>query len=114
MAMVRRLLFVFALALVAASAALAAPPRLTVMSGTQFSIRGWTFHPGEHVVVVLTANGENASKRVTAGSRGGFVARFPGFQIPACAVFRVRATGDEGSHATLRVSPPECPQPPTP
>jgi len=114
MAMVRRIFLLLVLTLIAASAALAAPPRLAVMSGTHFGIRGWTFHPGEHVVVVLTANGEKASRRVTAGPRGGFVARFPSFQMPSCALFSVRAIGDEGSKAALRVAPPECPQPPTP
>ena len=111
--MLRRLSFLLILALALASAAMAAPARLAVMSGSQFAVRGTTFHPREHVVVVVSAKGEHATKRLTAGPAGGFLARFPSIVLPSCAAFTVRATGDEGSHAALRVIP-ECPQPVSP
>jgi hypothetical protein len=112
--MLGRLGFVLVLVLVCASAALASGPRLTAMPGAQVGVRGFTFHPGEHVVVVISSGGEHATRRLTAGTGGGFVARFPSIELAPCAAFMVRATGDEGSRAALRVAPPECPQPPTP
>jgi hypothetical protein len=113
MLMLRRLLFLLVLTLAAASAATAGPAKLTLMSSTQFAVRGSTFHPREHVLVVVSAKGEHASKRIAAGPAGGFVARFPTVDLPSCAAFIIRATGDEGSHAALKVVP-ECPQPATP
>ena len=108
--MLRPLLLVLAIALVAASAAFAAPARLTVDPHAQFSVRGASFHPREHVVVVVLYNGERASKRLAAGSRGGFVALFPSIHVGSCGSYIVRATGDAGSHSALKVIP-ECPQP---
>jgi hypothetical protein len=113
MTVVRRLLFVLAVALVAASAASAAPAKLSVISRDTFAVRGTSFHPGEHVLVVVVANGDRASKRLVAGIRGGFVARFPTIQLGACPAYTVRATGVQGSRAVLKVMP-ECPQPLTP
>jgi hypothetical protein len=113
MAVVRRLLVILAVALVAASAASAAPARLSVISRDTFAVRGTGFQPGEHVLVVVVANGDRASKRLIAGIRGGFVTRFPSVQLGACPAYTVRATGAAGSRAVLKVMP-ECPQPLTP
>ena len=111
--MLARLGLLSVVALLAASVAAAQPGRLTVMSGSQFAVRGTAFHAQEHVLVVVNAAGQRGSKRVSAGSGGGFVARFPSIDIGSCAAYIVRATGDRGSHASLRVIP-ECPQPVTP
>jgi hypothetical protein len=109
----RSLLVLLTIALVAASAALAAPARLVIMDKSPVAIRGSNFHPGEHVLVSFSSKGDRASKRVRAGTGGGFMARFPAMQIASCAAYIVRATGDEGSHSALKVTP-ECPQPPAP
>ena len=112
--MLRRLMLSLAVALVAASAALAAPGKLAPLSAAPFAVRGTSFQPREHVLVVVASDGDHASKRLQAGAGGGFVARFPTIQVGSCAAYTVRATGDEGSHALLKVRPPECPQPLTP
>jgi hypothetical protein len=113
MSMLRRIGLICALALLAASVATAQPGKLNVISGSQFVVRGTAFKPHEHVLVVVTAAGQHGSKRLSAGPGGAFVARFPSIDIGSCAAFTVRATGDRGSHAGLRVMP-ECPQPVTP
>ncbi len=112
--MLRQLVLSLAVALVAASAALAAPGKLAPLSAAPFAVRGMSFHPHERVLVVVASDDGHASKRLETGARGGFVARFPTIQIGSCAAYTVRATGDEGSHALLEVRPPECPQPLTP
>ena len=109
----RSLLVLFTVALVVASAALAAPAKLVIMDRSPVAIRGSSFHPGEHVLVSFSAKGDRASKRLVAGTGGGFMARFPAMHIASCAAYMVRATGDEGSHFTLKVTP-VCPQPPSP
>ena len=109
----RSLLVILTVALVAASAALAAPAKLAVMNRAPLAVRGLSFHPGEHVLVTVISNGNRASKRLAAGTGGGFMARFPSMHIGSCAAYIVRATGDEGSHSALKVRP-ECPQPLTP
>lgn len=108
--MTRKLLITLALTLVTASAALAAPARLTVLSGASFAVRGTSFQAGEHILVIAIVNGERGSKRLAAGTGGGFVARFPTLHIGSCGAYTVRATGDRGSRSILRVMP-ECPQP---
>ena len=107
-------LLAVALALVAVAAASAAPPKLTVTSQDRFTVRGVRFHPGERVLVVVAAASLRASKRLRAGTAGGFTAQFPAVQFSTCETYTVRATGDRGSQAILRVRPPECPQPVTP
>src|SRR3954452_16084041 len=78
-----------------------------------FVVEGARFQPREHVRVVVWANG-TGRKMVTAGGRGGFVVRFPGLTTaPPCGAYTVRATGDRGSHAALKVTP-ECAQPTAP
>jgi predicted RNA-binding protein with TRAM domain len=114
MTVIRRGALLLVLALVVVAAAAAAPARLRVMPTTQFTVQGTGFHPGEHVTVAVQAEDEGASKRVTAGTGGGFVVRFPGVQAGSCPGFRVRATGDKGTRALLSVRAPECPQPKQP
>ena len=106
----RSLLAILILALVAASAALAAPAKLAVIARAPFAVRGTSFHPGEHVLVVVVAKSGRASKRLVAGAGGGFVVRLRSVHIGSCGAYTVRATGNEGSHSALKVMP-ECPQP---
>ena len=113
--MLKRLVAVLAIVLVAAAAAAAGTGtgRLAILSKDPFAVRGTTFQPGEHVLVVVSAGDQHGSKRLTPGTRGGFVARFPSISVSGCAAFAVRASGDEGTRAVMRVMP-ECPQPLTP
>jgi hypothetical protein len=55
-----------------------------------------------------------SSDRVLAGSSGGFVASFSALHFSSCDGYKVRATGDKGSSATITLRAPECPQPVTP
>ena len=107
-------MLVVALALVAVAVASAASPKLTVTSQDRFAVRGVRFHPGERVLVVVAAADLRASKRLKAGTAGGFTAVFSAVQFSTCEAYTVRATGDRGSQAILKVRPPECPQPATP
>ena len=111
--MLRRLLLALAAALTLASAAGAAPAKLTVTSVDAFTVRGAAFHAGERVVVVVATGEQRASKQVTAGTAGRFVVRFPSIHLASCAAYTVRAVGSQGSRAGLKVMP-ECPQPLTP
>jgi hypothetical protein len=108
-----KLLVIFALALAFAATAAAATGRLAVVSTNGFAVRGTAFHPGEHVVVHVSAVGMTGSRRLTVGAGGSFVARFRAIVVPHCAAYTVSATGDKGSRAGLRVMP-ECPNGPTP
>jgi|tagenome__1003787_1003787.scaffolds.fasta_scaffold20669992_1 hypothetical protein len=111
--MISRLLVISALALAFAAAATAGPAKLSVVSTHGFTVQGTTFKPGEHVVVRLTTGGESVSKRLAAGTKGGFVVRFPTMFVARCASYVVSATGDMGSRAGLRIMP-ECAEPVTP
>jgi hypothetical protein len=114
MAVTGRLGLLVVLALVAASAAVAAPAKLWVSDVSLVTVRGTGFHGGEHVRVVVEANETGASKRVTAGAAGAFVVRFPAVEVGSCPLYRVLAIGDMGTHAALTVRQPECPQPKQP
>jgi hypothetical protein len=114
MAMLRRGALLVVLALVVVATAAASPATLRVMPGTQFTVRGIGFHPGERVLVAVQAGEDAASKRVNAGTGGGFIVRFPGLEVGSCPGYTVRATGDKGTRALLRMRVPECPQPKQP
>jgi hypothetical protein len=114
MTVIGRVTLLVFLALVVASAAVAAPAKLRVTDVSLFTVRGTGFHAGEHVRVVVEANDAGASKRITAGAGGGFVARFPTVDVGSCPLYRVQATGDMGTRAALTVRQPECPQPKQP
>jgi hypothetical protein len=116
--MIRRLSIGLAvgLALLAAGAAFAGgSARLTVPSRSPFTVHGTSFHRGEHVLVAVTTTpGGRATRRVQAGAAGGFTVRFPSVQLLSCQGYIVQATGSTGSHAVIRVRPPECAAPVTP
>ena len=109
-----RLLLLLALvaSLVLPSAAAARAPRLAVANSSPLTIKGVGFAAGERVRVVVTHNGETTRWAATSWL-GSFTVRLP-LTVDSCTAFVVRAFGARGDAGTLRVRPPECPQPLTP
>jgi hypothetical protein len=83
--------------------------RITVAGKAPLAVRGTSFHPGERVTITVTARSVR-KRAVTASSRGAFRATFAGFALPFCESYSVRAKGNRGSVATLKITP-ECPAP---
>jgi hypothetical protein len=79
-----------------------ARPNVSVSDQSPFIVRGWNFHAGEHVKVVVHA-GNHVTKNVTAGAAGGFVVRMKTVRIGDCPRYGVRATGDKGSRASFKL-----------
>ena len=79
-------------------------PRLTLSDRPSFAVKGRGFAAGEHVRVVVRVGGANRAKKVTAAPNGTFIARFHGLHVKACATVRVKARGDRGSGASLRIA----------
>lgn len=101
-------LLVISAAFAAAASATATNVRVTDMA--PFTVRGAAFHALERVRVSVTTPEGARAIQVRATSAGTFVARFPAVHFGSCAAYTVRATGAQGSRATLRVMP-ECPPP---
>ena len=80
------------------------------MDASPIAFRGAGFKAHERVRVSVYA-GERATKRVLAGSRGGFVARFSNLDPNACVGFSAVAVGNEGSRASFKRAPGMCPAP---
>ena len=104
------LLAVFATLTPVAGRAAATEPRLRLLDTDPVAFRGVGFKAHERVRVVVYA-GERAAKRTTAGLHGGFVVRFTGLDPNACAGFAASAVGSEGSRATFKRAPGQCPAP---
>jgi hypothetical protein len=108
-----RLVLVLMAAAALAPAAIALPaaaPSVVVTAKSPFTVRGAHFKPNERVRIVAWGDG-TASRTVTAGPGGGFVTRFPALALgQPCGAYSVRATGNHGSRAALKVTP-ECAQP---
>jgi hypothetical protein len=102
---------VVAAALVAAPA-LATTSHLIVADTAPFTVRGTHFKPHEHVRVAVTTSAAVGVHTVIAGEAGGFLTRYTQISLGACATYTVRATGNLGSRATVRVIP-ECANGPT-
>jgi hypothetical protein len=79
---------------------------LTVPSRSPVAVRGTGFHAGERVTVTVSAKSVR-KKAVTATRLGAFRATFRGFSIGYCDPYTVRAKGNRGSSAFVRVIP-EC------
>jgi hypothetical protein len=107
---------VLALALVlafgAAPADASARARVTVVDTTPFTVRGSSFKPAERVALLVAVK-SRWQRTVVATSTGSFVARFTGPTIGRCTAYFVRARGNLGSVAVIKVVP-ECPAPPQP
>lgn len=79
---------------------------LSVTTTAPTTITGTGFKKHERVTVTVSAS-DTRTKRVVAGLRGGFTTTFKGFAIGRCVAYTVRAKGDRGSTALLKVTP-EC------
>jgi hypothetical protein len=82
-------------------------PHVSVADQSPFTVRGWNFHAGEHIRVVVNAS-NHVMKKVTAGAAGGFVVRLKSVRIGDCPRYGIRATGDKGSQASFKLVS-ECP-----
>ncbi len=107
---------VLALALVLAfgapSAHASARAHVTVPDTSPFTVRGSGFQPAERVALLVAVK-SRWERTVVASSTGSFVARFTGPTIERCSAYFVRARGNHGSLAVMKVMP-ECPSPPQP
>jgi hypothetical protein len=105
---------VLALALVlafgAAPADASTRARVTVVDTTPFTVRGTGFKQAERVALLVAVK-SRWQRTIVATSTGSFVARFTGPTIGGCTAYFVRARGNRGSVAVLKVVP-ECPSPP--
>ena len=86
-----------------------AKAKVMVMSTAPVTVRGTSFHPRERVTVTVIAS-STRTKIVKANSRGAFTATFTRFAIGHCQGYEIRANGNHGSLATLKLTP-ECPPP---
>jgi hypothetical protein len=81
--------------------------RVAVVSTNPATIVGSGFRSRERVTVTLVTKGLDR-KVVTAGAKGAFTVKFAGATIGYCESYFVRAKGNRGSLAILKVIP-ECP-----
>jgi len=84
-------------------------PHVAVMSTAPVTMQGTSFHVRERVTVTVMTQ-DIGRKVVTANRRGAFSAKFAGFSIKYCEAYVIRAKGNRGSLAVLKVTP-ECPAP---
>lgn len=95
------------LALLAAAAlASTTAAHVSVATLSPFTVRGTSFHPAERVRVTVSAEGSH-TKTVTANASGRFRVKFSAVTIGRCNAYAVRAKGNRGSTAFIRVIP-EC------
>jgi len=111
--MIFRVTLVSLIAALAAPAALATQPRLSVLDTSPLMVRGSHFKPAEHVRVAVRTSERSAVRSGVVTAAGSFTIRFPTVSLGGCAAYMVRVTGSLGSTATLRVMP-DCPNGPTP
>jgi hypothetical protein len=81
--------------------------RVAVTSTDPMTVVGSGFRSHERVTVTLMTTGLHR-KVVIAGAKGAFTAKFAGATIGYCESYFVRAKGNRGSLAILKVIP-ECP-----
>ncbi|MFL6016060.1 MAG: hypothetical protein ACJ74I_02920 [Gaiellaceae bacterium] len=104
--------FVLLLALVAASLPLTAAastrkPEVVLLNSSPVTVRGTGFHRSERVVVTVAAS-SMGTKKAIASTRGAFRIVFPGLKVGYCEGYTIRAKGNRGSNAFVRIIP-ECP-----
>jgi hypothetical protein len=85
-----------------------AQPRLSLAQRSPLKVRGAGFRRHERVRVVARAGGAAATRHVKARRSGSFVVSLPGVPAARCGLLIVRATGAQGSSASLGVRSPEC------
>jgi len=72
------------------------------------TLRGVGFQPREHVRVVAVAGETRTVKKVVATALGRFTIRVRG-DVNDCRGFSATAVGSEGTRATLKRAPGQCP-----
>ena len=90
----------------AAAGATTSTAHVTVPNLSPFTVRGTGFHANERVKVTVAAR-STQWKMVTATGRGRFTTTFARVGLGHCDMYTVRAKGNRGSTAVLRVIP-EC------
>ena len=98
---------------VSASAAAAAAPALRVVPGPALAVQGTGFVPRALVQLRLAQAGDVVrAVWVRAGSRGGFLVRFPALE--RCSVSQITASGPRARQARVPTTwfIRECPPPP--
>jgi hypothetical protein len=104
----RILLTLLAVLVVVPAAATATRPRVWLSSESPAVVRGTGFHAAEHVTVTVSGGGASLRRAVVATATGTFVARWQqSVQSGDCGAITVRAVGDAGSRAGLKIIP-EC------
>jgi hypothetical protein len=97
------------------TAAGASPSRtahVTLASLSPVSVSGTSFRSHERVAVTVSAK-STRTKTVTAGARGGFKVTFTSLSLGTCQAYALRAKGNRGSIAFLKVTPVCAPSGPT-
>lgn len=97
----------------AGSTGAATAPKVALVDRSPIVVHGSSFKAYEHVRIRVLAGGQSALRAVRATARGSFTTRFGTLSVGTCASYWIRATGDRGSHALLRLLP-ECANGPTP
>jgi hypothetical protein len=98
---------VASLSLAAPAAAVNHKPTL-VMDRATAVVRGTSFKAREVVRVVVVGADAPWSKSIRATAAGTFRVSLPAGALPRCGAYVVRATGNQGSKASLAVRTPEC------
>jgi hypothetical protein len=88
-------------------------PRLSVADASPLTVKGAGFAARERVRVSASLPGATAHWARTSAT-GSFTVQFTAMTVDSCTAYIVRASGLRGDSATLRVRPPECPQPISP
>lgn len=94
--------------------AVAATPKASlrlVDDTTPVTLHGSGFQPREHVRIVVVANSTQMVKRVVATRLGRFVVKLATLDVNACTGLSIRAVGNDGTEATLKRPPGQCPLP---
>jgi hypothetical protein len=93
------------------ASAAAAKPVLRVTGNGPVTVRGSAFHAREHVTLKLVTNDVQRVRRVTTSLKGTFTTSFVlAVPVDPCTGgLTVRASGDQGDSATVKIVPRECP-----
>ena len=90
-----------------ASSQPAARASLRLLDRDPFIVQGGGFRAHERVTVTLTAK-TRLVRRATARGTGTFTVSFGAVSIGRCDGFRLEASGNRGSRASLKLPAPAC------
>jgi hypothetical protein len=100
-----------AFSLLAQSSAAATRATLRLLDDTSpVTLRGAGFHSREHVRVVIVNGSARTVKKVVATALGRFSVRVQG-DVNACVGFSATAVGSDGTRASFKRAPGQCPAP---